>query len=105
MFAIRAHVSCSIVVKLAVVAGGTRGQVIAGLTSPVLRSAESYPFISTFSFTDDDHFLINVPVDFRFLPDLIHCCLKFEFKPIIINFLAVAVTWLLRASGDRHRVP
>ena len=39
-----ARVSCAISVKLAVVAEGTGGQVIAGLTSPVLWFAESYPF-------------------------------------------------------------
>ena len=70
VFVIRAHVSCSIILKLA---GGAGGQVIAGFMSPVLRSAESYPSISAFSFTDDGHFLIIVPVDFRVLPDLI-CC-------------------------------
>ena len=83
VFAIRARVSCSIVIKLAVVAGGTGGQVIAGLTSPVLLSAESYPSISAFSFADDGHFLIIVSLDFRFLPDLIRYRLTCEFKPII----------------------
>ena len=50
VFAIRARVSCSIVIKLAVVAGGIGGQVITGLTAPVLRLTESYPSISAFSF-------------------------------------------------------
>ena len=83
MFAIRAHVSCSIALKLAVVAGSAGGQVIAGLMSPVLLSAESYPSISAFSFADDGHFLIIVSLDFRFLPNLIRCRLTFEFKLII----------------------
>ena len=61
VFAITARVSCSVALKLAVVAGGIGGQVIAGLTSPVLRLAESYPSISAFSFADDGHFLIIVP--------------------------------------------
>ena len=66
VFAIRARVSCSVALKLAVVAGGIGGQVIAGLTSPVLRLAESFPSISAFSFADDGHFLIVVTIDFRF---------------------------------------
>ena len=78
------RVSCSIALKLAVVAGGTRGQVIAGLTLPVLQFAESYPSSSAFSFTDDCHFLIIVTIDFQFLLDLIRCCPTLEFKPIII---------------------
>ena len=65
-------------------AGGTGCQVIAGLTAPVLRFAASYPSISTFSFTDDRHFLVIIPVYFRFFPDLICCRPTFEFKPIII---------------------
>ena len=64
VFAITARVSCSIALKLAVVAGSARGQVIAGLMSPVLLSAESYPSISAFSFADDGHFLIIVSLDF-----------------------------------------
>ena len=86
VFAITARVSCSVVFKLAVAAGGTGVQVIAGLSSPVLRFAESYPSISVFSFADDGHFLFIVTIDFRFLPDLICCHITFEFKPIIINF-------------------
>ena len=81
-----------------------------GLTSPVLWFSESYPSISTFSFVNNCHYLIIVPIDFRFLLDLIGCRLTVEIKPIIIAptnilFLAVAVTWLLRASGDMRRVP
>ena len=86
MFAITACVSPSIALKLAVVAGDTGGQVIAGLTSPVLRFAESYPCISAFSFADDGHFLIIVPDDFRLLPNLIRCRPTFEFKPVTIMF-------------------
>ena len=71
VFAIHTRISCSVAIKLAVAAGGIGGQVIVGLTSPVLRFAESYPPISAFSFADDGHFLIIVPIDFRFLPDLI----------------------------------
>ena len=70
VFAISARVSCSVALKLAVVAGGTGGQVIAGLTLPVLRFAESYPSISAFSVADDGHFLIIVPVDFWILPEM-----------------------------------
>ena len=66
VFAICAHVSCSVTLKLAVVAEGTGGQVIAGLTSPFLQLAESYLSISAVSFTDDCHFLIIVPIDFGF---------------------------------------
>ena len=66
MFGIHTRVSCSIPVKLAVVAEGTGGQVIAGLTLPVLQLEESYPFISAFSFANDSHFLIIVPIDFSF---------------------------------------
>ena len=50
VFAISAHVSCSVALKLAVVAGDTGGQIIAGLTLPVLQFTESYPSISAFSF-------------------------------------------------------
>ena len=74
VFAISARVSCSIALKLAVVAGGIGGQVMAGLTAPALRFAESYLSISAFSFVDDRHFQIIIPLDFRFLPDLIRCC-------------------------------
>ena len=66
VFEIRACISCATGFKLAVVAEGTMDQVLAGLTLPVLRFAESYPSISTFSFTDDCHFLIIVPIDFQF---------------------------------------
>ena len=59
VFAIRARVSCSIALKFAVAAGGTGGQVIAVLTSPVLRSAESYPSISAFSFARERRPLSN----------------------------------------------
>ena len=76
-------VSCSIAVKLAVVAEATRGQVIAGLTSPILRFAESYPSISAFSCADNGHFLIIVLIDFQFIRHLIRCRLTFKFKPII----------------------
>ena len=48
VFAIHASASCSIALKLAVVARGAKGQVIAGLTSPILRLAESYLSISAF---------------------------------------------------------
>ena len=85
VFAIRARVSCSVALKLAVVAGGIGGQVIAGLTSLVLRLTESYPSISAFSFADDGHFLIIV-TDFRFLPFDSLSSPTFEFKPIIIIF-------------------
>ena len=79
---IRARVSCPIAVKLDVVAGrggggggsgGAEGQVIAGLTSPFLRFAESYQCISAMSFADQRPFQNIVHVDFRFLPDLIGC--------------------------------
>ena len=77
--------SCSVTPKLAVVAGGSGDQVIAGSTSPVMWSAESCPSISAFSFADDGHFLIIVSIDFHFLPDLIRCHPTFKFKPIIIT--------------------
>ena len=86
VFAISARLSCSVALKLAVVAGGMGGQVIAGLTSPALRFAESYPPISAFSFADDGHFLIIVRNDFRLLLNLIRCRSTFEFKPLIIIF-------------------
>ena len=47
--AIHACVSCAIGVKLAVVDGGTRGQVLVVLPSPLLQFAESYTSISAFS--------------------------------------------------------
>ena len=84
VFAITARVSCSFALKFAVVAGGTGGQVIAGLGSPVLQFAESYPSISAFSFADGGHFLIIIPIDFQLLLDLIRCRPTFEFKPIFI---------------------
>ena len=86
VFAITARVTCSIVLKLAVISGGIGGQVIAGLTAPVLLSAESYPSIFAFSFVNDRHFLIIVLIDFRFILDLIRYRLTFEFKPIVIIF-------------------
>ena len=103
--------SCSISVKLTAVAGGTGGQVIAGLTSPVLWFTEIVLPFPRLSFVDNHHFLINVPIDFWLLPDLTGCCSMVEFKTIVITpaitlfiarvRLAVAVTWLLRALGDR----
>ena len=42
------RVSCSVTLKLAVVAGSAGGQVIAGLMTPILRFAETYPAISAF---------------------------------------------------------
>ena len=66
-------VSCSTTLKLAVVAENIGGQVIAGLTTPVLRFAESYLSISAFSFSGNHHFLIIVPTNFQFLPNLIRC--------------------------------
>ena len=66
MLAIIVHVSCSVAVKLAVAAEGTGGQVIAGLSSLVLRFTENYSSISGFSFADNGHFLIIVLIDFRF---------------------------------------
>ena len=71
MFAIRARVSCSVALKLAIVAGA-EGQVIAGLKVLVLRFTESNPSISAFP-SRDGHFLIIVPADFWFLLDLIGC--------------------------------
>ena len=65
---IRARVSYSVALKLAVTAGRTGGQVIAGFMAAVLRSAESYPSISAFSFAHNRHFLIIVPIDFLVLP-------------------------------------
>ena len=110
MSGIRARVSCSIAVKLAVVAGeksgGAEGQVIAGLTSPVLRFAESYQCISAMSFADQRPCQNIVPVDIRFLPDLIDCRPTFEFKPTII-ILAVAVTCMVAEGigGQASRAP
>ena len=68
VFTIRKRIFCSFVVELAVVAGGIQGQVIAGLTAPALRFAESYLSISAFPFADDRHFLIIVPNNLRFIP-------------------------------------
>ena len=82
VFAITARVSCSVALKLAVVAGGTGGQVITGLTAPVLRLTESYPSISAFSFADDRHFLIIVYLTSGFTGS---DWLSFEFKLIITN--------------------
>ena len=68
VFAIRARVSCSIALKLAVVSGGHRGSGYSGVHTPRLAvPTESYPSISAFSFADDGHFLIIV-TDFWFLP-------------------------------------
>ena len=66
------------------VAGSTGGQVISGLTSPVLQIEESYLSIYAFSFADDRHFLIIVPADFWFLLDLIGSHPTFKLKLIII---------------------
>ena len=63
---------------------GCWGQVIAGLTSPVLQFAESYSSISAFSFADNGHYLIIIPINFRLLQDLIRRQPTFEFKPIFI---------------------
>ena len=77
VFAMRARVSCSV----AVAAGGSGGQVIVELMAPVLRLEESYPNIFAFTFADELHFLIIVPIDFWFLPDLIRRRPTVEFKP------------------------
>ena len=111
MFVITVCVSRFTALKLAVIAGGTRGQVIAGLTLPVLRSVESYPSISAFSFADDNHFLIIVLSDFRFLTDLIGCHPAFEFKPIIITPAIILysascnINMVAEGIGDRRRAP
>ena len=101
-----ARVSCSVIVKLPVAAGGPGGQVIAGLTAPVLRFAESYQCISAMSFADQRPCQNIVPVDIRFLPDLIDCRPTFEFKPTII-ILAVAVTCMVAEGigGQASRAP
>ena len=89
--------------KLAVVAEGTGDQVLAGLTSPILWFAESYPSISIFSIAHDRHFLVIVPMDFWFLLDLIRCRwsnLNIIITLAIVLFLArVSVTRLLIAAG------
>ena len=95
-----ACVSCSIAVKLAVVAGGTRGQVIAGLTASVLRFAVSYPSISTFSFTAVRHFLIIVQVKFCF-SDLIDCHSAVKFKSIIIIFSCTSSNMVAEGIGGQ----
>ena len=82
---------------------GHWGQVIAGLTLPVLRFAASYPFISAFSFADDRHFPIIVLVDFRFLLDLIGCHPMFEFKPITI-ILNCSSNMVVEGIGDTRQV-
>ena len=71
------RVSCA---KLAayVVAEGTGGQVIAGLTSPVLRFAESYPSIFALSLAVDSHFLIIDPIDFCFYQSRCHPSIEFK---------------------------
>ena len=49
-FTVRSRVSCSVIVKLPVAAEGPGGQVIAGLTAPVLRLEESilpFPLLSS----------------------------------------------------------
>ena len=96
-------ISCSVTLKLAVVAEGTGGQVIAELVSPILQFAESYPFISTFTFMNDCHFLIIVPIDFRFLPNLIHCRPMVECKPIII-ILSCTISNNMLAEGIRGQL-
>ena len=103
MFTIRACVSCSVAVKLAVVAGGIGGQVTAALTSPILQFVESYLSISAFSFVDERHFLNIVLIDFRFLPDLIRYCPTFEFKTIIIS-LSCSHNMVAEGIGG-HRAP
>ena len=108
MSGIRVHVSCSIAVKLTVVARDTGGHVIAGLTLSVLLFTDSYPSSSTFLFAGDCHFLTIVPVDFEFLPDLIGCRPTFEFKLTIIIFGCTSSNMVAegiggQASGDVAR--
>ena len=96
MFAIRARVSCSVALKLAVAAGGTGGQVIVGLTSPVLLDRVIRPL--PLSDANDRHFLIIVLIDFRFIRDLIRCRLKFDFKPIV-NILSCSSNMVAEGIG------
>ena len=95
MSRIRTRVSCSIAVKLTVVAGGIGGQVIAGLTSPVLLFEESYPSISSFSFVDERHFLIIIPVDFQILSDLIGC------SSTVMIFSCISSNMVTEGTGRR----
>ena len=64
-------ISCFVGVKLAVVAGGTRGQVLVDFARLAVQRELS--FLSAFSFAVDGHFLNIIPIDFQILPDLI-CC-------------------------------
>ena len=104
----RARVSCSIAVKLAVVAGGgggvggCRGSGYSGVDVALLAVCRELSVYFRYVLRGLAPFQNIVPVDFHSLPDLIGCRPTFEFKPTII-ILAVAVTWLLRASGDRRR--
>ena len=105
VFVIRARISCSVAIKLTVVAGRTRGQVIVGLMTPVLRFTESNPSISAFSFVDDSHFLIIVLIDFRFLQDLIGRHPTFEFNSINIIFSCIRSNMVAEGIGGRRRAP
>ena len=85
------------------VAEGTGGQVIVGLTPLVLQLEESYPSISAFSFVNDSHFLIIVSIDFRVFPDLIGCRSTVEFKLIVIIFSCTSS--IMVAEGIRGQAP
>ena len=64
---------------------GHRGSGYSGVDSAHLAIRRELSVHFRFSFTDDRLFLIIVPVDFRFLTDLIGCRPTVEFKRIIIN--------------------
>ena len=62
---------------------GDPGSGYSGVDGARRAVGREYPSISAFILADDRHFLIIVPIDFRFLSDFIRCLSTFEFKSIV----------------------
>ena len=98
MFAIRAHVICSIALKLAVVAGGTGGY--SGVDGTCLAVRRELSFHFHFFLCGRLTFSNYRPSDFCFLLNLISCRPTFECTPIIIT----PATILILASCSSNMV-
>ena len=79
------HISCAIGIKNSLWLLTAQGSGFSGVDVARLAFRRELSFHFRFSFADDCHFLIIVPIDFRFLPDLIHCRPTVEFIHIYLT--------------------
>ena len=76
------HISCAIGIKYSLWLLTAQGSCFSAVDIARLAFRRGLSFHFRFSFADDCHFLIIVPIDFRSLPDLIHCHPTVKFKHI-----------------------